>query len=71
MDILSIIKAALSFANWLAKYAHDRQLLTAGEYKAIAESNEQAIEKILRAAHARRNVSNDAGVRDDKYNRNK
>lgn len=70
MTLLSILRFALSFVNWLAQIAHDKQLLQSGEYKAIARSNEEALNAIRAAEGARSRVSNDPdSVRDDPGNR--
>lgn len=57
--LLGILKALLTLASSLAGYLHDRQLLKAGEYKAIARSNEEAINAIKAAMEARSGVSDD------------
>lgn len=54
MSIISLLKAVLSLASFLAKYLHDKQLLEAGEYKAIAENLSNANEKAEKADAARR-----------------
>lgn len=69
-NILSVIKGLVSLSNILAKYAHDKQLLDAGEYKAIAEMNNAQIKKINKVINARRSVKHDNdSVRNDKDNR--
>lgn len=69
-DILTVIKGLTKLSNYLAKIAHDKQLLDAGEYRAIARNNEKAISKINNAISARRNVKLDAdSVLNDKNNR--
>lgn len=70
MNILTLLKAVFSFAEWLAKYAHDRQLLEAGEFKAIARNNAEALNSIKAAQDARDNVSDDDDdIMSDIYNR--
>jgi len=59
MSVLAILKALLSLVDYLAKYAHDKQLLDAGEYKAIARNNAEALNNIKAAQDARDNVSDD------------
>jgi hypothetical protein len=59
INALTIIKALLSMADWFAKYAHDKQLLEAGEYKAIARNNAEALNSIKAAQDARNGVSDD------------
>ena len=53
---IGVLKAALSLADWVAKICHDKQLLDAGQYKAIAKYNENANKKIADAIAARRNA---------------
>lgn len=70
MDILAIIKGLLSLATFLAKKAHDKQLIDAGMYKAIAMNNHDSLQKIRRASDARRDVKYDAdSLRNDPNNR--
>lgn len=52
MGWLGLIKLVLSISEYLTKYAHDRQLLKAGEYKAIAEHNQRIIENVNKASEA-------------------
>lgn len=59
MSILAILKAILLLADYLAKYAHDKQLLDAGEFKAIARNNAEALNSIKAAQDARNGVSDD------------
>lgn len=69
MPYLSILKALLGLVSWISKYLHDKQLIEAGEYKAIAEANSNALEAIQKAQLARSSVRNDAdGLRDDPNN---
>jgi hypothetical protein len=58
-SLLSVLKAVLSLGNYLAKIAHDRQLLTAGEYKAIANASIEALNNVKAAKDARSGVSHD------------
>jgi hypothetical protein len=39
---LALLKGLLSLANYVAKVVHDKQLLDAGEFKAISKANAQA-----------------------------
>jgi hypothetical protein len=66
---LSVLRALLDVAGWISKTLHDRQLLNAGEYKAIARANEEALNTIRAAVDARRapGVSED----DDPDNRDR
>ena len=69
-NLLSVIKGLINVTNLLAKIAHDKQLLNAGEYKAIAKANNEHLEKINKAIYARRNVKHDSSsVRNDSQNR--
>lgn len=54
INLLSIAKTLLGVVSWIAKYAHDKQLLDAGEYKAIARANEEAFNNLTIAINARR-----------------
>lgn len=68
MPWFSILKGLLSLVGHVAKIMADKQLLQAGEYKAIAEYNEAALDKITKADAARRSVPTD-GVPDDPNDR--
>lgn len=59
MTWLSLVKALLSVAGALLKWAGDRQLIAAGEARAVARDLAHANERLARAIAARR------GVRDD------
>jgi hypothetical protein len=50
---LALLKGLLSLANYVAKVVHDKQLLDAGEFKAISKANAQALEKVRLAIAAR------------------
>ena len=69
-NLLSLLKGVVSLSSLLAKMAHDKQLLDAGEYKAIAKANNEHIKKINNAILARRSVKHDVdSVRNDPENR--
>ena len=69
MGWLSLIKVVLSLANVLTRYARDRQLISAGEAKAVAKSATKSLEIIARAQAAKRRVRHDAAsVQSDKFN---
>ena len=68
MSWFTVLKGLLNLVNAVAKHMADKQLLDAGQYKAIAESNSHALKKIQAADLARRNVPAD-GVPDDPNNR--
>ena len=68
MNLVAIIKLLLSFASTIANYIHDKQLLEAGEAKAILESINNANETIARANNARANA-NELPVSKDEFNR--
>lgn len=53
----SVLKTLFSITDAVAKYMHDKQLLDAGEYKAIAKGNADAVDKINAAISARANAS--------------
>ena len=53
MGWLALLKSILSIADYIARICHDKQLLDAGEYKAIAETNAAQLEKISLALAAR------------------
>lgn len=57
MPIISLIKLFLTLASTFAKYAADKQLLEAGENKAILEGIQNANDAIARASIARYNAS--------------
>lgn len=56
MYLASIIKAILSLASTLAQYAHDKQLMDAGEAKAIIEGLKDVQTKMAIARDAVANV---------------
>ena len=68
MPWFSILKGLLSLVSHVSKIMADKQLLQAGEYKAIAEYNEAALDKINKADAARRGVLTD-GLPDDPNDR--
>ncbi|HEY7823636.1 MAG TPA: hypothetical protein VIG24_12415 [Acidimicrobiia bacterium] len=68
--MLSLIKALLSVVSHLSKFAADRQLIQAGEHKAIVAGIAEADDAINRARRAAAAVRHDAdSVRDDPANR--
>jgi hypothetical protein len=68
--MLTLIKALLSVAGSLSKWAADRQLIQAGEAQAIASGIAEADHAIDRARRAAAAVRHDDGsVRDDPDNR--
>jgi hypothetical protein len=68
MSWFSVLRGLLNLANVVAKHMADKQLLDAGQYKAIAESNAHALKKIKAADDARLSLPID-GVSDDPNNR--
>lgn len=64
MNWLAILRALLGFASTLTEYLRNRELLEAGEAKAIAEGLSNANEAIERARRARRNAVRDFDKRD-------
>lgn len=68
--MLGLIKALLSIASSLSEYAQQRQLIDAGEAKALLRGIKDADEAIARAARIRAGVDHSPGsVRDDPNNR--
>jgi len=70
INLFTALKGLLSLANYIAKYLNDKQLLDAGEYKAIARNNEEALNTIRAAQEAQSAVSDDGAFRKrvrDKY----
>lgn len=68
MFLPSLIKAILSLASSLAQYAHDKQLMDAGEAKAIIEGLKDVQNKMAIARNAVANVDS-LPVDDDPANR--
>lgn len=68
MPILTLLKLFLTLASTFAKYAADKQLLEAGENKAILEGLQYANDAIKRADSARANID-ELSISDDKSNR--
>lgn len=64
MNLVGLLKAVLGFAGALTEYLHNRELLEAGEAKAIAEGLKNANEAIEKARNARRNAVRDFDKRD-------
>ena len=70
MGWLNILKGILGLANMVAKFVSDKQLMDAGEAKAVARNLSQTNEKLNAAIDARRNVRHDTdSVQRDKNNR--
>lgn len=67
--MINLLKVLLGLASSLASYLDNRQLIEAGEAKAIAEGLKNAQDAIQRADTARRNANRDfdksGGVPDD------
>lgn len=70
MPILTLLKLFLTLASTFAKYAADKQLLEAGENKAILDGLKYANDAIARANAARADA-NKLPVEADPYNRDK
>lgn len=68
MPILTLIKLFLTLASTVAKYAHDKQLMDAGEAKSVLEGIKNANDAISRANISRANSSK-LSVNDDPDNR--
>lgn len=64
----NLLKGVLSIAHTLLKYMSNKQLIEAGQYRAIAKDYENAFKKIEAAQIARSNASN-TSVHDDPNNR--
>lgn len=70
MAWLQALSALLKLANLLAGYLRDKQLLEAGEARAISESLSVAQSRVQVAMAARAAVKHDPdSVRNDPYNR--
>ena len=52
MAFLSLIRGLFALGETLAKIAHDRQLLDAGEYKAIALHSQRILDNVKKAQDA-------------------
>lgn len=59
MNMLAILKAVLSLADWLAKIAHDKQLLDAGEHRAVSKATQEALNNVKASQEARASVRHD------------
>lgn len=71
MSWLGLLKVVLGFASALTGYLRDKQLMDAGEAKAIAAQLESSLDAVERARKARNNAVADFdanGVRDDDPN---
>ena len=72
MGWLSILRGLFGITQTVLRMMADRQLLDAGEAKAIARNLTQANEKLDKALAARRNVKHDAdSVSNDPANRDR
>lgn len=72
LDILTLLKAVLSLADVVARYARDRQLLEAGEAEAIKNNLYDTNKKLEAAIKARRKISKNLGdIVNDMFNRDK
>ncbi len=60
MGWLGIIKGLLSFAEFLMKYASDRQLLNAGQQMELADAFKQTFTRVAAANAAVADVKHDA-----------
>lgn len=70
MAWLALLKLLLSIADQLTSYLHDKQLMDAGEAKAVAASLKGALDATARAVAARNAVSDDPNsVSNDPDNR--
>lgn len=70
MTWLQAVSGLIKLINLITGYMRDRQLLEAGEAKAISDSLSVAQSQIHSALAARRAVKHDSGsVRDDSRNR--
>lgn len=56
MPWLSILKSLFSLANVVAKIVHDKQLMDAGEAKALIRVSNEGLNKIYKAKLAYRNA---------------
>lgn len=71
MGWIALLKAVLGFASALAGYLRDKQLIDAGEAKAIVAQLESSLNALDRARKARANAVADYdanGVRDEDPN---
>lgn len=68
-NLLAVLKGVLTLANYIARLAHDKQLLDAGTYKALAETNQAQLEKISLALAARNSNSVPEGSDPDNRDR--
>jgi len=53
MGYLAAIRALLELAGMIARYAGDRQLISAGEARAVAEGNAQVLQRLEEAKRVR------------------
>lgn len=52
MSWLALLNLGLKFVNWIAEIVHNRELMDAGEAKAIAKGATDALETIRKAQEA-------------------
>lgn len=72
MGYLTILSGLLKLINVFAQKAKDKQLLDAGEAKAIVRMSNEGMGKIYKAKLARDNVKHDVdSLRNDPNNRNR
>lgn len=70
MTWLALLSGIIKLAGNLADYLGDRQLLKAGEHKAVRANLEKILEDIAKARTARRAVKSDPdSLRNDPANR--
>lgn len=70
MPWLSILKGLIGVVNAIAKYLSDKQLIDAGEARAVSKSLQETIKTIRRADRAADNIDDSAdGVLQDPNNR--
>ncbi len=68
--MIGLLRAIMGIAGAIASYIGDKQLMDAGEAKAISRNISATLEQIDKARAARKSVKHDAdSVRDDPHNR--
>ena len=66
MGALGLIKVLLGLASHLARWAQQRQLISAGEASKVAEQLQETLDVVNKATAARRSVKHDAdSLQDD------
>ena len=74
MAFLSLIRGLFALGETLAKIAHDRQLLDAGEYKAIALHSQRILDNVKKAQDAVTRAKSNDNIADklrDRYDLDK